>query len=150
MVEAEKFCPRCSVVKAISEFTIRESGPRLGQAVAHCKVCNARMFRERKKCDTTVYRRIEWPSKLKRLYGISVDEYYMLLAKQGGGCAICAARIPGMRHYKRNGRIEMFHVDHCHSTGKVRGLLCSSCNRAIGLLRDDPDLALRVSQYLSE
>jgi len=103
---------------------------------------------DRRKNDPTIYRRIEWPSKLKRLYGITVDDYYAMLEQQGGGCAICEAKIPGMRHYKRNGRIEMFHVDHCHSTGKVRGLLCGACNRAIGYLRDDPILALRVSQYL--
>ena len=64
-------------------------------------------------------------------YGITLQEWNVLLAKQKGGCAICHTTTPG-------GRTKQFHVDHDHVTGKVRGLLCSKCNQAIGLLSDSP------------
>lgn len=149
VLDREKTCPRCGITKSIGQFTIRKSGPRTGQPVAHCKACNTSISVERQKNDDTLYRRVQWPSKLRRMYGLEVEDYFALLDNQGGCCAICKAKTPGNRHYKRNGKIEMFHVDHCHATGLVRGLLCGSCNRAIGYLKDDPELALRVSEYLS-
>ena len=148
LVPDVKWCPKCFISKMKDEFTIRQSGPRTGQAVAHCKTCNNEGFKERKERDPTIYRRVEWPSKLKKLYGITVAQYYEMLATQGGGCATCGAKTPGGRHYKRMGKPEKFYVDHCHSTGKVRGLLCNLCNRGIGYLRDDPELATQIAQYL--
>lgn len=149
LAEVVRRCPRCEATKALDQFTIRKTGKRIGQSVAHCKKCNAESIFSRRERDKTLYRRVEWPSKLKRYYGITVDDYYRMLDEQGGACAICEAKTPGMRHFKKNGKFEMFHVDHCHSTGKVRGLLCSSCNRAIGLIRDDPEIARRLSLYLT-
>jgi hypothetical protein len=147
-VIAEKFCAGCETTKALDQYTVRKTGPRLGQPVSRCKACQTTAFKERTANDPSLYRRVQWPSKLKTLYGITVDDYYGMLSEQGNGCATCGSKTPGNRHYKRNGRIEMFHVDHCHSTGRVRGLLCGSCNRAIGFLRDDPDIAQRISHYL--
>jgi hypothetical protein len=144
-----KLCPKCGETKPLDGFTLRQSGSRVGQPVAHCKACNVTALQERKQRDPTIYRRVEWPSKLKRLYGITVEDYYRMLDEQGGGCAVCGAKTPGMRHYSKNGRIEKFRVDHCHATGRVRGLLCNSCNRAIGLIRDDPEIASRIADYLT-
>jgi NMD protein affecting ribosome stability and mRNA decay len=145
---ASKLCPKCGESKPLSGWTIRESGPRIGQAVAHCKACNTKAYVQRSKDDDTLYRRVQWPSKLKRKYGITVDDYYRMLAEQSGCCATCGSMTPGNRHYKRMGKPEMFHVDHCHSTGKVRGLLCNRCNRAIGYLGDNPEIADSISAYL--
>lgn len=68
--------------------------------------------------------------KLKYRYGITIDDYERMLAEQGGGCAICE------RHPAEAGNPEhwtdVLCVDHCHDTGKVRGLLCNDCNLAIG------------------
>jgi hypothetical protein len=60
------------------------------------------------------------PKRAKQL-GVTDDEYARMLEAQGGGCAICGAR-PKTRR---------LHVDHDHATGKVRGLLCHRCNRAL-------------------
>lgn len=60
-----------------------------------------------------------------------------MLDRQGGACAICLQV-----------RTETLHVDHCHATGAVRGLLCGACNRALGLLNDDPGLIRRAADYL--
>lgn len=80
------------------------------------------------------------PSKLRERYNITLDEYDRMLETQGGTCAIC--------HQAPNGR--RLDVDHDHTTGKVRGLLCIYCNRAIGLLHDDPELCKTASKYLKE
>ena len=62
-----------------------------------------------------------------------------MLADQDGKCAICTKPFPG--------RIA---IDHDHRTGRVRGLLCTSCNTGIGKLGDDPELLLRAISYLSQ
>ena len=79
--------------------------------------------------------------KLQKAYGISYQEYLMMLETQGGGCAICGTTDTGKR--------KAFAVDHCHTTGKVRGLLCSNCNTGIGNLRDDVGLLTRAIEYLN-
>lgn len=66
---------------------------------------------------------------LRRRYGITQDDYERMLEEQGGACAICRATTS-----LRNGKPFPFHVDHDHETGKVRGLLCGPCNKALGLL----------------
>lgn len=75
-----------------------------------------------------------------RKYGISEGEYRSLLAAQEGGCAICGARPAGKR----------LHIDHCHTTGTVRGLLCSNCNLGIGNFRDSPGLLMAAIHYLAK
>lgn len=70
--------------------------------------------------------RVRW---LKRQYGLTPGEFDAMLIHQLGGCAICGTEL-------RRGR-KNAHVDHCHETGQVRGLLCGACNAALGLLKDD-------------
>ncbi len=79
----------------------------------------------------------EFQPKLWRWYryGLSDADYDALLARQRGVCANC----------KRNRRLG---VDHCHATGKVRGLLCGNCNRGLGLFHDDPELLRAAAAYL--
>lgn len=76
--------------------------------------------------------------RVKR-YGLTVERYDEMVAAQGGNCLICEKP-------PRDGA--QLAVDHDHTTGTVRGLLCRPCNLAIGTLRDDPDAALRASMYL--
>lgn len=70
--------------------------------------------------------------QLKRRYGLTLAGYNALLRKQRGVCAIC--RTPERELHKHTTRVRALPVDHDHRTGKVRGLLCSKCNRAIGSL----------------
>jgi hypothetical protein len=144
----DRFCPRCETTKALDAFTLRKSGPRVGQAVAHCKECSVKAHKARSERDTTLYRRVEWPSKIRRLYGITPSDYFAMLEAQNGCCATCGAATPGTRNYKRMGKAEAFYIDHCHATGRVRGLLCLNCNTAIGLIRDNPTVAQNISAYL--
>ena len=74
-------------------------------------------------------------------YKITVAEYIAIFEQQGGVCAICGR--PG-----GDKRIDKMHVDHCHSTGTVRGLLCTNCNFAIGHFNDDPKILDNAAAYL--
>ena len=78
----------------------------------------------------------------KKKYGISLQDYNDMFATQEGCCSICG------RHqveFKKS-----LHVDHCHDTGKVRELLCQSCNTGIGSLQDDPELLRVAIEYLEK
>jgi hypothetical protein len=86
-------------------------------------------------------------STLKRKYGITLEQYVDMFKAQGGMCAIC--RKPGFNGKYRQANWGPLNVDHCHKTGKVRGLLCSSCNFVIGLFDDDPKVFERAIDYLS-
>jgi hypothetical protein len=82
---------------------------------------------------------------LLRAFGISLADYVAMAVKQGGVCLICAQ---AETRKDRSGRVKPLSVDHDHTTGKVRGLLCDGCNNAIGNLRDDPRRARAVARYL--
>jgi hypothetical protein len=146
-----KKCRKCGIVKPRAEFTVRQSGPRIGHLAAYCKSCSVTRAKVAKERDPSIYRRVEWPSKLKRLYGITVEDYNRILAEQGGACALCGSTTPesGSRKYKRTVR-SVFDVDHNHKTGKVRGLLCTRCNRLVGLANDDLTTAKRLVEYLTK
>lgn len=79
--------------------------------------------------------------RLKKMFGITIDDFERMDAEQGGVCAICQK--------PPTGRQKNLCVDHCHTTGRVRGLLCDKCNRAIGLLDENPDTINRAVSYLS-
>ena len=74
----------------------------------------------------------------ERTYGLTEGGFNRLLTEQGGCCAICRC-VP-----------KKYFVDHCHDTGKVRGLLCPGCNTALGQLNDDPTLVRRALEYITD
>lgn len=76
-------------------------------------------------------------NRLKK-YGITPSDRAAILQSQYGKCAICQCDESGRK----------FHIDHCHSTGTVRGLLCEQCNLGIGKFKDDPDALERAAMYL--
>lgn len=76
-----------------------------------------------------------------KFWGLTPEDRQLLLNSQDGGCAICGKLDERSRH----GRL---HVDHCHKTGRIRGLLCNRCNRGIGWLLDSVDLLEKATQYL--
>lgn len=81
-------------------------------------------------------------SKLKQ-YGITAEQYDEMFDSQDGHCALCPAVPPF-------GRKKHLEVDHCHETGRVRGLLCPQCNSSIAKVEKDPDWMDRVKEYLSK
>ena len=86
-------------------------------------------------------------SKLKMLFGITLEDYDRMLAEQNGVCAICEQ--PERAVHRKNGKVKQLAIDHCHESGAVRGLLCSLCNTALGLFQDDSDLLAKAMRYLA-
>jgi hypothetical protein len=76
--------------------------------------------------------------KLKHTYGMTLEDHHRMLAQQQGLCKIC----------NRRKSDQSLCIDHCHSTRKVRGLLCSNCNTGLGLYDDNPDLLREAAAYL--
>jgi len=83
---------------------------------------------------------------LKHQYNLSQEEYEALVNFQKGVCAICGKEETAVDpRYKT---VRKMAVDHDHETGKVRGLLCSRCNKGIGAMEDSPELLLKAVVYL--
>lgn len=85
------------------------------------------------------YGKIGFEIHLKERYNISIEEYNSILEKQNNLCAICKL----LSKTKLN-------VDHCHNTGRIRGLLCGNCNRALGLFKDNIQYLYNAIEYLSK
>ncbi len=100
------------------------------------EICaKAREYREKNKDKVRVWDR----KKELRKRGFTIELYEQMYASQGGLCAICGN---GMTHGQR------LCADHCHKTGKARGLLCRYCNGMLGVHRDNPEIFERAAQYL--
>lgn len=86
-------------------------------------------------------------SYYKRNYGITESRYREMKEEQGDRCALCGGEgfIMNSKRHK-----ERLCVDHDHETGKVRGLLCHNCNRALGLLQDKPELMRKAANYVEK
>lgn len=82
--------------------------------------------------------------ELKKLYGVTLEWWKETFAKQNGVCLICLQPETAMIR----GKVLSLAVDHCHDTGRVRGLLCRACNNAIGALKHDPEILNRAISYL--
>lgn len=78
--------------------------------------------------------------KLKQRYGVSAEDWQIMFDNQAGCCAICNTH--------QSDLTKTLCVDHCHSTGKVRGLLCDRCNKCIGSFEDNIDLLDNAKSYL--
>jgi hypothetical protein len=109
------------------------------ERVRRWRIENDEYYREAKRRyqKTDAYKRSLRRTHLKAKYGITPEDYERRLEAQGGGCAICG-RPPGDT---------ALHVDHCHETGRVRGLLCFSCNAGLGQFRHDPELLGAARTY---
>lgn len=81
-------------------------------------------------------------ASLQKLYGIGLEDYKRLLTEQNESCKICERP---QSSFKRS-----FAVDHCHETGKVRGLLCSNCNTSLGLMKENPRAVKNMINYIKE
>lgn len=157
-----KACSKCKVEKPLEQFPPRKDTPtgrgyvcrqcmktyKPGQAArTRERYANDAEFRERRKAyyrewskshpRSRDYRTINYKRNYK--HGMTVEEYDRMSAEQGGVCAICNG-LPTRTTY--------LHVDHDHVTLRIRGLLCDSCNLALGKFKDDPEILDRAAAYL--
>lgn len=128
-----KICSRCNIEKnTATEFYISN---KTKTSLSHCKLCHQ------------IYAR---KNALLRKYNLSEEDYDLMLKKQNYSCAICN------KHELDNDRTNVdgdtpyrLAVDHNHTTGEIRGLLCNQCNRFIGLANDDLGILSSAVNYLS-
>ena len=168
-MDTVRTCYKCKLTKILSEFVNRKDKP-LGKDYV-CHACNNKILSDWKHSHPDRVREINrdgmsrwrkkspekakaasyrWREKhprryrdlrIKGRYGLEVGAYDKILGAQGGGCAICKRSEPG----GHGG----FHVDHCHVTNKVRGLLCAACNLSIGKFKHDPAILQAAIDYLT-
>lgn len=121
----EKFCTECKKKLDIDcFFNNKATTGEKKYPSTRCKSCHNLKRRE---------------NKLVQVYGITVEQYDELFRRQNGKCAICS-RPPKTRR---------LHVDHCHRTKIVRGLLCYNCNYGLSWFKDNPQFLLKASKYLT-
>ena len=141
--ESTKSCAKCGVIQPVEEFgLIFSKNKQTKYRASYCKKCNvihSRQWRiknpEKAKTKTQT-----WRNNHYKKYGITLQKYEELVQLQNNLCAICG-RPPESRN---------LHVDHCHKTGKIRGLLCRRCNRGIGILRDSTEIMTKAISYLEK
>lgn len=140
-----KKCTLCGTEKSPSMFhTDKRKRDGLRSA---CKECanSAALSSYHSSPSQKESRKAAWMRYNCKKYGITVEEYIEMFNRQGHSCKICSDRIIPMGS---GGRMLVAHIDHCHSSGKVRGLLCHACNVAIGKFKDSPDNLRRAAEYL--
>lgn len=153
-----KVCRKCGEEKPLTEFhRLSRDGDR---RMARCKDCRSQERREQHAANPEVGRqrakdyvmslpedvRLERRrrSNLKHAYGISLEQYAEMLVAQHGVCAVCKQP----ETWIRNGILMRLQVDHDHTTGKIRGLLCRECNMSLGLLQDSVERLKGLIYYL--
>lgn len=141
-----KTCTKCAKEKPINQFSLARQGKRGPVYRSNCKVCQATDARKWFHNNKERNRDNKFRHKLQETYGMTVEDYYVLHDQQNGVCAICGNE-EASKHGK-TGTTFRLAVDHCHTTGKVRGLLCQNCNRAIGLLGDNANRLRTAASYL--
>lgn len=134
-----KRCKDCAKRRPTEDFRLN---PVTGLPYSRCIECRPRHnAREQKRYVPLSKQEQSRNDNWKRKYGITPADYALMLEKQNGLCAVCETDSPG-------GGKGFFVVDHCHSSGVVRGLLCWNCNVGAGHLRDDPELVHKMEVYL--
>jgi hypothetical protein len=134
-----KQCLKCREVKALDAFAAA-SAKWDGKHI-WCRACTSNT-----RIHTPERERHRHGNHLKRKYGITLAEYELMVERQRGLCAICGG--PPVKG--RGAARERFNVDHCHKTGRIRGLLCSGCNRGLGYLGDTAVGLQAAVDYLSK
>ena len=148
-----KVCNVCGVEYDLNKFH-KDSSKKDG-LYKSCKICansKAKAYREanpfKVKAKNKAYREANHADPLKardrhlrHKFGITYDHYLEILEAQNGRCAICGTNVPSGKG--------AFHVDHCHDSGKIRGLLCHHCNVGLGHFKDSVSYLSSAIHYLS-
>lgn len=128
-----KICTKCDKEKSLIDFNVRQTIH--GSYQSWCRDCQKK-YRQKYN---------HHHNHLQYKFGISEAQYELILKSQNEVCAICGQP----ETMKRNGsKVQPLSVDHCHKTSKIRGLLCSNCNKALGGFKDDPELLRKAINYL--
>jgi hypothetical protein len=108
-----------------------------------CKPCanaSSRRHHARRMIEDPLYREAMKERYTKQTYGLTRTEYIEKLKAQDSLCAICKVELPAGGH--------LTHLDHCHTTGKIRAFLCTNCNRGLGHFQDRIENLHKAIAYL--
>lgn len=131
-----KTCIKCNEIKDLDKFG-RHPHAKNGRTNT-CRDCKLSYSKRWNKDNAER----NWIHAIKNRYGLSLEEWNGLFEKQSGCCAICD---------KHQSELDCrLVVDHCHSSGFVRGLLCRNCNSAIGMLEERPEILDKAKSYLAK
>jgi hypothetical protein len=125
-------CPDCGVNLRVL-FYLDDTGCKTN---ARCKPCHRKHVSTYWHAKTPLQKQA---TRVRAMYGMEPKDYVALYERQRGKCAICQKEPTTQRG---------LHLDHCHETGAIRGLLCHNCNVALGCLNDDTALMVRAIKYL--
>ncbi len=125
-----KRCGQCKIEKPADAFYGKKTT---------CAECHKQNMREYRKKNPEIIRK----TNLKRCYNLTVAQYEKMREIQEGNCKICGSN-ESKEYYKK------LSIDHCHTTGKVRGLLCKSCNHGLGNFNDDISTMQKAMEYLKD
>jgi hypothetical protein len=134
-------CEPDEFVRCVDCGAVIGRGTGTHRLLKYCDACRGKRRRGAVRSHrSNVGKNYAYEAHLIRTFGIDLGDWQRLFDDQGGVCAICGTSTPGRGHW---------HTDHCHSTGKVRGILCGNCNRGIGCFHDDPERLLAAVGYLA-
>lgn len=136
-----KTCTKCSLDKDRSEF--RDHKAYKDGKVSWCKSCQLAKTREWKQVNKVRSKEYERWHKRETKYGVTEQIYNAMFSDQNGLCKICKST-------PENSPKGTLYVDHCHTTGKVRGLLCDHCNNLLGRAKDSISVLQEAIKYLEE
>jgi hypothetical protein len=134
--QGRKRCPACKEYKELNEFSMNK-GKRFDRN-GYCKLCESQRRRNNYSSEK------QHQYNLKTFYRITKEVYDEMLVAQEGVCAICG--LPETSTYQ--GKIRTMSVDHDHTTGAIRALLCSDCNRLVGFIERNPHKIELALAYL--
>ena len=140
----QKWCGRCKKIYPLSEFYKHSKNP--GGLQGRCKKCTREQQVNWRKNNREKSRYFSLRFRLRQKYKISLGDYEKLVHEFDGKCGICGKAETKMIN---NHRV-MIAVDHDHITGRVRGILCNNCNRAIGLVGDNISFFEKAIEYLKK
>lgn len=140
-----KHCKKCNTDKTLEEFYYDKNRNVYAAPCKDCRIKTVRLANHKwRKENPEKEKSSNAKSKLKCKYGLSLEDLGSLLEKQNFACAICTRPL-SLRATKKASKP---HVDHCHVTGVVRGLLCLTCNTGIGMFGDSSDLLDAAKEYI--
>ncbi len=140
-----KWCGTCKKIKSVDQFYKNKNADCGLQGF--CKTCARKKCHDYRTKNRDKDRQYSMNHKLRHIYKITPVEYFNLLEQQNHKCAICDQ--PENRLSKSKSLLPLS-VDHDHKNGNVRGLLCTQCNQALGLLKEDPNLFRHAIEYLEK
>ena len=140
-----KICSSCKKQKQFEDF--RRDNRKKDKSTAKCKECLRKNEHSRYRLNDLT-RKSNRSLQLQKTYGMSYEEFHNLYEQQLGCCAICKTSLVLLGTTETKYKVAC--VDHNHITGKVRGLLCNKCNRALGLFKDNITILKLAAEYLEK